>query len=68
MTKVKITMGTTYIGCPSEKIEYEYDGTEKEFDNDHEASTEILNMISNGEFPHYFIDIETEEVKDEEND
>ena len=54
MLKVKIRMGTTYCGCPAEEIEYEYDGTEKEFDNDHQESTEILNRIFNGEFGHYF--------------
>ena len=66
MLKVKITMGTSYCGCPSEEIEYEYYGTQKEFDEDHEASTEILNMIFNHDFPHYFLDIDTEEVPDEE--
>lgn len=64
MLKVKIRMGTTYCGCPAEEIEYEYDGTEKEFYNDHQESTEILNRIFNGEFGHYFLDIETEEIEE----
>ena len=68
MLKVKIRMGTSYSGCPAEEREIEYDGTEKEFENDHVISTEILNMLSCGEFGHYFLDIDTEEVPDEEND
>lgn len=65
MAKVRIIMGTTYIGCPSEEIEFEYDGTEKEFNADHQISTEILNMIFNYEFPHYFMDIDFEEDEDD---
>lgn len=68
MLKVKVSMGTTYCGCPTEKIEYEYYGTEKEFNADHQASTDILNMVFNNEFPHYFLDIETEEVPDDDED
>ena len=55
-------MGTTYCGCPSEEIEFDYNGTEEEFNKDHKASTDILNMIFNGDFPHYFLDIECEEI------
>ena len=68
MAKVKITVGTTYCGCPSEEIEFEYDGTEKDFNLDHQISTEILNMIFNYEFPHYFMDIDFEEEEENEND
>ena len=64
MAKVKITVGTTYCGCPSEEIEFDYDGTEKDFNIDHRISTEILNMIFNCEFPHYFMDIDFEEEKE----
>ena len=64
MAKVKITVGTTYCGCPSEEIEFDYDGTEKDFNIDDQISTEILNMILNYEFPHYFMDIDFEEEKE----
>ena len=66
MVKVKVTCGTTYWGCPSETIELEcYDM--EEFDSD-AFSTEILYAILNGDCPHYFIDIETEEIDDEDED
>ena len=68
MSKVKITMGTTYCNCPSEEIEFEYYGTEKEFNADHQISTEILNMIFNDDFPHYFMDIDFEETEEEEEE
>lgn len=54
--KARITMGTTYCGCPNETIEIEvYD--KEEFDSD-EFSTEILNAILNREFAHYYLDCE----------
>ena len=66
MVKVKITCGTTYCGCPSETIEMEcYDMAEY---NSHEFSTEILDAIFNGSFPHYFVNIDTEEISDEEEE
>lgn len=66
MVKVKVTMGTTYCGCPSETFELEcYDMEEYESD---EFSTEILNQIFNRMCPHFFIDIETEEIEDEDED
>ena len=65
MLKVKISMGTTYCGCRSEEVEIEYDGTRKEFDRDDRMSTEILNIILNHEFPHYFLEIDCEEIEDE---
>ena len=68
MSKVKITIGTTYCNCPSEEIEFEYCGTEKEFNADHQISTEILNMIFNDDFPHYFMDIDFEETEEEEEE
>ena len=67
MVKVKVSMGTTYVGCPTEEVEFEYDGTMEEFTLDHEVSTEILNKIFNYEFPHYFLDIDAEEIEDKEN-
>ena len=66
MIKVKITCGTTYCGCPSETIEMECHDM-AEYDSD-EFSAEILNAIFNRNFPHYFVDIETEEIPDEEED
>lgn len=69
MVKVKVTCGTTYVGCPSETVEFECFSKE-EVDSD-KFSTEILNAIFNKDFPHYFMEIETEEVDDdgeEEND
>ena len=66
MSKIILTMGTSYCGCPSETTEIEYYGTEREFDRDDEVSTEILNAILNSEFPHYFLDIEFVEEEDEE--
>ena len=68
MLKVKIRMGTSYAGCPAEEREIEYDGTEEEFDNDDAVSTEILNMLLGGEFSPYYLDYETEEVPDAEED
>lgn len=68
MLKVKISMGSTYCGCPSEEVEIEYDGTEDEFNKDHYMSTEILNMIFNNEFPHYFMDMECEEFEDDDEE
>lgn len=68
MLKVKITCGATWCGCSEETVEYEYDGTENKFYSDHIESTEILNMILNGEFPHYYMNIETEEIPDEDNE
>ena len=69
MSKVNITMGTTYCGCPSEEIEFEYYGTEEEFNADDNVSTDILNMILNRCFSHYFLDIDfTEEEENDEDD
>ena len=69
MSKVILTMGSTYCGCPSETIEIDYYGTEREFDRDHEVSTEILNAIFNYEFPHYFLEMEfVEEDEDEDEE
>lgn len=68
MLKVKISMGTTYVGCPTEEIEFEYDGTLAEFDRDDAMSTEILNKIFNYEFPHYFLEIDTEEIEEGDED
>lgn len=66
MVKVKVTCGTTYCGCPSETIEFEcFDMEEYESDV---FSTEILNAILNGNCPHYFMDIETEEIEDEDDE
>lgn len=53
--KVKITIGTTYCGCPSESFEIECDSIE-DFETNDAYSTEILNAICNCETPHYFID------------
>lgn len=66
MSKIILTMGTGYLGCPSETVEIDYDGTERDFDRDDEASTEILNAILNDEFPHYFLEIEFVEEDEEE--
>ena len=68
MSKVRITMGTTYCGCPSEEVEFEYYGTEDEFNADDNVSTDILNMILNGYFSHYFLDIDFIEEEDEDED
>ena len=68
MIKVKIRMGTSYAGCPAEEREIEYDGTEREFENDHAASTEILNMLLGGGFSPYYLDYDIEEVPDEDDE
>lgn len=65
MLKVKVSMGTTYVGCPTETVEFDYYGTTKQFNRDHEVSTEILNLIFNREFPHYFLEIDTEEIEED---
>lgn len=67
MAKVKITVGSTYVGCPSETVELEYDGTEQEFNKDHRFSTEILNMLTCSGFGHYFMDYEFVEDENEED-
>ena len=66
MVKVRVTCGTTYCGCLPETIEFECNDMEEY--NSHKFSTEILNAIFNGEAPHYFIDIETEEIPDEDDE
>ena len=68
MSKVRVTMGSTYCECPSEELEFEYDGTESDFNRDHTVSTDILNMILNRDFEHYFLDIDFIEEYEEEND
>lgn len=65
--KVKVTIGTTYCGCDSETIEIECDSVE-DFERNHIYSTEILNAISNGEFPHYFIEYDYEDDEEEEDE
>jgi hypothetical protein len=64
MIKVKVTLGATYVGCKAATVEFECDNME-EFKSDR-FSTEILNSILFDEFSHYFIDIETEEIDDED--
>lgn len=61
---VKVTIGTTYCGCPSETIEIECDSIE-DFETNHEYSTEILNALSNSEFSHYFIEYDYGDEEDE---
>lgn len=61
--KVKVTVGTTYCGCPSESFEIECDSIE-DFEQNDAYSTEILNRISNFETPHFFIDFEYDEDED----
>lgn len=53
--KVRVNLGTTYCGCPSETVYFDVEDA-KYFDSD-DFSTEILNAIFNSEFPHYFMDI-----------
>lgn len=64
MVRVKVTCGTGYCGCPSETVEFECMDMEEYYSD--AFSTEILNAIFDGNFPHYFIDIETEEIEDED--
>jgi len=62
--KVRVTLGSTWVGTESETIEFEVEDQE-EYDSD-EFSTAILYAISNREFPHYYINyelIENEEDK-----
>ena len=60
---VRVRMGTTYCGCPDEIQYFEVEDME-EFDSDR-FSTEILNAIFNRWFPHYFMDVEPIESKDD---
>lgn len=63
--KVKVTLGSTWVGTDSETVEFEVEDKD-EYESD-EFSTAILNAISNSEFPHYYIDyelIEDEEVEE----
>lgn len=65
---VKVTIGTTYCGCPSESFEIECDSVEKFLSND-EYSTEILNAISNScAAPHYFINYDWDEEEDDDEE
>lgn len=59
--KAIIRIGTTYCGCPSETIEIEYE-------NDDDFAEAVLEAIFNSEAPHYFIDVEDEDLEDEEED
>lgn len=64
--KVKVTIGTTYCGCPSETIIIECDNLE-DFEKNDAYSTEILNALGSSEAPHYFINYEyNEEAEDED--
>ena len=54
--KVRVTVGTTYCGCPSESFDIEVESVEDFYKND-SYSTEILNVITcEGGAPHYYID------------
>lgn len=65
--KARITLGTRWAGSESETVEIEVED-EKEYDSD-EFSTRILDALSNGEFPHYWIAYElVEEEKEDEED
>ena len=64
--KVRVNIGTTYCGCPSESIIIECDSIE-DFEKNDAYSTEILNAICNGEAPHYFIEYDYD-VDDEDED
>lgn len=55
MSRLKITMGTTYCGCPSETITIDT--------NEDDWAVDIMNAIFNGEFEHYFIDTEDVSMK-----
>lgn len=63
--KVKVTIGTTYCGCPSESFEIECD-SEHDFLTNDKYSTEILEAIFD-ECSHYFIDYDYDE-EDEDNE
>jgi len=65
--KVKVTVGTTYCGCPSESFEIECSSIE-DFERNDSYSTEILNAIFNFEAPHFFIDYEYVEDEDDEEE
>lgn len=59
--KAKVTIGCGYCGCASETAEVEY------YEEDEsDLAQQILDSIFNSEFPHYFIDVETEEEDDYE--
>ena len=55
MSRLKVTMGTTYCGCPSETITIDT--------NDDDWAIDIMNAIFNREFGHYFIDTEDVSMK-----
>jgi exoribonuclease R len=65
--KVKVTIGTTYVGCPSESFIIECDSI-KDFETNDAYSTEILNAICNFETPHYFIDYDYDCNEEDEDD
>lgn len=65
--KVKVTVGTTYCGCPSEAFYIECDSIE-DFEKNDEYSTEILNRICNFETPHYYIDFDYDCDDEEEEE
>ena len=49
MSKIILTMGTSYCGCPSETTEIEYYGTEREFDRDDDISGHLFTKRNVGE-------------------
>lgn len=56
--KVRMEIGTTYCGCPSEVVYFDMSKEDYESDS---SSTEMLNAVWNRETPHYFIDVQTDE-------
>jgi len=62
--KVRVTLGSTWVGTDSETVEFEVEDQE-EYDSD-EFSTAILYAISNREFPHYYISYELIENEEDE--
>ena len=63
--KVRITIGTTYCGCPSESFEIEVESIE-DFKKSDAVSTAILDAITSGS--HYFIDYDYDEDEDDYDD
>lgn len=59
----KVTLGCGYCGCPSETVEVEY------YEEDEsDLAQQIMEAIWNREFPHYFIDVETQDDGEDEDD
>lgn len=63
---VRVMLGSTFVGNDTETVYFDV-ADQKECDS-HEFSTDILNAIFNGDFEHYFMDVDVIEHDDVDED